>query len=59
MTLEKAIKMLKEEYEKAKKQEFVQKPLAYALYYTWRNVDEKLNNTGLNKFLIKKGKNDD
>mgnify|MGYP003292560188 CR=1 FL=1 len=44
MTLEKAIELLKAEYEKAKKQPFVQKPLAYALYHTWKKVDEKLNN---------------
>ena len=46
MTLEKAIELLKEEYEKAKNQPFVQKPLAYALYHTWKKVDEKLNNIG-------------
>ena len=46
MTLEKAIKMLKEEYEEAQKQKWVQNPLAYALYHTWRKVDEKLNNNG-------------
>ncbi len=46
MTLEKAIELLKAEYEEAKKQEWVQKPLAYALYHTWKKVDEKLNNIG-------------
>ena len=44
MTLEKVIELLKEEYEEAKKEPFVQKPLAYALYHTWKKVDEKLNN---------------
>ena len=44
MTLEKAIKLLQKEYEEAKKEPFVQKPLAYALYHTWKKVDEKLNN---------------
>lgn len=39
MTLEKAIKMLEEEYERAKKMDFVKKPLAYALYTVWREVD--------------------
>ena len=41
MTLEKAIEMLKAEYEEAKKQEWVLNPLAYALYHTWRQVDER------------------
>ena len=36
MTLEKAIELLKSEYEWAKSQEFVRKPLAYALYQVWR-----------------------
>jgi hypothetical protein len=49
MTLEKAIELLKAEYEEAKKQPFVQKPLAYALYHTWKKVDEKLNNPGKDK----------
>lgn len=44
MTLEKAIELLKSEYEDAKKQPFVVKPLAYALYHTWKKVDEKSNN---------------
>lgn len=44
MTLEKAIEILNAEYEQAKKQPFVVKPLAYALYHTWKKVDEKLNN---------------
>ena len=46
MTLEKAIELLKNEYEEAKKLSFVQKPLAYALYHTWKKVDEKSNNNG-------------
>jgi hypothetical protein len=46
MTLEKAIELLKAEYEEAKKQSFVIKPLAYALYHTWKKVDEKLNKIG-------------
>ena len=40
MKLEKAIEMLKAEYEKAKKQEWVFDPIAYALYHTWKKVDE-------------------
>ena len=38
--LAKAIKMLKLEYEAAKRKEFVHSPLAYALYRTWKKVDE-------------------
>ena len=41
MTLEKAIEMLKKEYERAKGLDFVRNPLAYALYHTWRKVDER------------------
>lgn len=41
LTLEKVIKMLEEEYERAKKLEFVRDPLAYALYHAWKKVDER------------------
>lgn len=41
MTLEQTIEKLKEEYEKAAKSEYVNKPLAYALYKTWRYVDNR------------------
>lgn len=41
MTLEKAIEILKSEYEKAKKQKYIIKPLAYALYQVWKVVDKK------------------
>lgn len=40
MTLEKAIKMIEEEYERAKKMDFVKKPIAYALYQVWKKADE-------------------
>ena len=40
ITLEKAIKMLEVEYERAKKLKYVQKPLAWALYHVWKKVDE-------------------
>ena len=40
MTLEKAIKMLEAEYERAKKLEWVHNPLAYALYQVWKKVYE-------------------
>ena len=41
MTLEKAIKLLETEYERAKKLEWVQNPLAWALYQVWKKVDER------------------
>lgn len=40
MTLEKALKMVTTEYEKAKKCEFVRNPLAYALYRVWKEADK-------------------
>lgn len=39
MTIKKAINLLEEEYEKAKKFEWVRNPLAYALYKVWRMAD--------------------
>lgn len=39
MTLEKAIEILKTEYEKAKKLKWVYNPIAYALYQTWKKAD--------------------
>lgn len=39
MTLEKAIEILKKEYEKAKQLEWVRNPIAYALYKTWKQAD--------------------
>ena len=41
MTLDKAKKLLEEEYEKAKKLEFVYNPTAYALYQVWRKADRE------------------
>ena len=41
MKLETALKLVEEEYERAKQLEFVHNPLAYALYKTWKVVDEK------------------
>ena len=38
---ERAIKRLKEEYDRAVKMEFVRKPMAWALYYTWKYYDVK------------------
>ncbi len=39
MTIEKAIKLLKTEYGKAKQLEFVHDATAYALYKTWKEAD--------------------
>ena len=39
MTLKKAIKLLEEEYERAKKLDWVRNPLAYALFKVWRMSD--------------------
>ena len=39
MTLEKAKKLLDEEYERAKRLDFVHDPLAYALYQVWKKAD--------------------
>lgn len=39
MTLNKAKKLLEEEYEKAKTLEHIQNPLAYALFNVWRKAD--------------------
>ena len=39
MTLNKAIKLLEAEYERAKKLEWVINPVAYALYQVWREAD--------------------
>ena len=39
--LEKAIAMLRAEYEKASNQPFVHNPIGYALYKTWKEFDEE------------------
>ena len=41
LNLEKALKMVESEYERAKKLDFVFNPLAYALYQVWRIADEQ------------------
>ena len=41
MSYERAIKLLAKKYEKAKKLEFVHKPLAYALYQVWKMADKE------------------
>lgn len=47
MTIEKAIKVLTEEYEKAAEQEWVRDPVAYALYQTWKKSEEKQNESSI------------
>ena len=49
MNLEQAIELLRKEYERAQKLSFVEKPLAFAFFYTWKKVDA----------LTKKEKKDD
>ena len=39
--LDKAIKILKEQYEKAQKLDWVRNKIAYALYQTWKIFDER------------------
>lgn len=41
MTLEQAISLLRERYEKAQKTEYIQFPLAWALYQVWREADKE------------------
>lgn len=41
MTIEHAIKYLYRQYEVAKTMEYIKKPLAWALYQTWRYVDKE------------------
>lgn len=41
MKIETAIKLLLQEYERAKKLEWVRDPVAWALHQVWRKADEK------------------
>ena len=41
MTLKKAIRLLEEEYARARQLDFVRNPLAYALYRVWRIADRE------------------
>ena len=43
MTIQKAIKLLEVEYERAKKLEHIRKPLAYALFQVWKKADTENN----------------
>ena len=38
--LDKAIQFLREQYERAERIDAINNPLAWALYQTWRHVDE-------------------
>ena len=46
MTLAKAIEMLVKEYERAKHIEYVQKPLAWALFQVWKQADKEEKKKG-------------
>ena len=41
--LEEAKKLLDEEYERAKRLDYVRNPIAYALYQAWKKADKKKN----------------
>ena len=41
MTLEKAIELLRSEYEYAKRQKWIKNPLAYALFQVWKIADKQ------------------
>lgn len=41
MTLEEAKKLLDQEYERAKRLDYVIDPLAYALHQVWKNADKQ------------------
>lgn len=43
MTLQKAIKLLEAEYERAQQLEYVRDPLAYALFQVWKKADGERN----------------
>lgn len=42
MTLENAIELIKFEYEKATDSNYVNNPLAYALYQVWKKADRQI-----------------
>lgn len=41
MTLQKALKLVEEEYNKAKGILYIRNPLAYALYQVWKKADRE------------------
>lgn len=46
--IEKAIRLLESEYERALKLEYIRNPLAYALYQVWKKVDGEKKNDEVN-----------
>ena len=46
MKLEEAKKLLDEEYERAKRLEYVKDPLAFALHQVWKIADKKRRENG-------------
>ncbi len=40
MTIEEAIERLREEYEKVRMKQYVNDPVAYALYHVWKEADK-------------------
>lgn len=49
MTLEEAKHLLEEEYERAKRLEYVINPLAYALHQVWKKADAERKKNGKTK----------
>ena len=43
MSIETAIKLLEQEFDKAKKMDFVRNPIAYALYQVWKLADTEVH----------------
>ncbi len=41
MTLEKAIELLKQEYDRASRLAYVKNPVAYALFQVWKKADKR------------------
>lgn len=41
MSLEKAIKLLEREYDRASRLAFIKNPVAYALYQVWKMADKR------------------
>lgn len=40
ITIDRAVEILREEYEKACKNPVIRNPVAYALYQTWKRADD-------------------
>lgn len=41
MSLEKAIKLLQQEYDRVSRLAYVKNPVAYALYQVWKKADKR------------------